>query len=346
MGDFNINYQSNSTNTNLKASIHTLGFKQIVKTSTRTTENSSTLIDLIFANTTANLTNISCFPLSFSDHDMIGCSRKINQLKYSHRIIECRDYRAYDPIVMCDELKNINWSPIEEATDVNTAVDYLNTKLTDIYDRHAPKVQKTVKGRPCKWLTRELKTEMNSRDCQLRKARRTKTENDWSRYKTLRNRCNTLIKKAKSAYHRNVLTENESNPRKFWDAIKAIYPNKPKPVGNISSNLKDINSTVIKFSNYFKSAIVTINTPKKFEIGYVSKISIERELRLLKRKKATGTDNLPPGLLKDSAKFIATPLCYIINLSIQTSTVPTVTTAPYQYYLSYQKFSRKSSTEN
>jgi len=85
---------------------------------------------------------------------------------------------------------------------------------------------------------------------------------------------------------------------------------------------------------------------------------------LLKRNKATGTDNLPLGLLKDSAKFIATPLCYIINLFIQTSTVPTAwKTAkiipifksgnssepgnyrPYQYYLSYQKFSRKPSTE-
>jgi len=139
---------------------------------------------------------------------------------------------------------------------------------------------------------------MNSRDCQLRKARRTKTENDWSRYKTLRNRCNTLIKKAKSAYHRNVLTENESNPRKFWDAIKAIYPNKPKPVGNISSNLKDINSTVIKFSNYFKSAIVTIkilhgNSPtihqhapqRNLKLGTLAKFRSRESCVCLKEKK-------------------------------------------------------------
>ena len=36
----------------------------------------------------------------------------------------------------------------------------------------------------------------------------------------------------------------------------------------------------------------------------------------LKRQKATGIDNLPPGLLKDCTMYIATPLCYIINLSI------------------------------
>ena len=51
---------------------------------------------------------------------------------------------------------------------------------------------------------------------------------------------------------------------------------------------------------------------------------IEKELRSLNRQKATGIDELPPGLLKDCAKGISKPICHIINLSIQTSTVPTI----------------------
>ena len=35
-------------------------------------------------------------------------------------------------------------------------------------------------------------------------------------------------------------------------------------------------------------------------------------------------DKLPPGLLKDCAMYMATSLCYIINLSISTSTIPTI----------------------
>ena len=54
------------------------------------------------------------------------------------------------------------------------------------------------------------------------------------------------------------------------------------------------------------------------------KIFIEKEQRNLKRQKAIRVDNLPPGLLKDCAMHIATPLCYIINLSISTSTIPTI----------------------
>lgn len=43
----------------------------------------------------------------------------------------------------------------------------------------------------------------------------------------------------------------------------------------------------------------------------------------LKRRKATGLDNFPPGLLKDAAPVIARPLTFIINLSLESGTVPT-----------------------
>ena len=48
-------------------------------------------------------------------------------------------------------------------------------------------------------------------------------------------------------------------------------------------------------------------------------INEEEKLKSLRRNKASGVDNLPPGLLKDSTKEIAVPL----TLSISTSTFPT-----------------------
>ena len=53
--------------------------------------------------------------------------------------------------------------------------------------------------------------------------------------------------------------------------------------------------------------------------GYVLK-----HLNRLKRNKATGIDSLPPNLLKDCAEEIAGPISHIINLSLTTSTVPTI----------------------
>ena len=53
----------------------------------------------------------------------------------------------------------------------------------------------------------------------------------------------------------------------------------------------------------------------------VHKLQIYKELRNLKRKKATGLDNFPPGLLKDAASVIAKPLTYVINLSLRSGAV-------------------------
>ena len=54
----------------------------------------------------------------------------------------------------------------------------------------------------------------------------------------------------------------------------------------------------------------------------VSKKIVEKQLKLIKRKKATGVDNLPPGFLKDAATVISQPLCHIINLSLSSGKVP------------------------
>ena len=49
---------------------------------------------------------------------------------------------------------------------------------------------------------------------------------------------------------------------------------------------------------------------------------ILKELKNLKRKKASGLDNFPPGLLKDAAHVLTKPLTFIINFFIETGVVP------------------------
>ena len=115
-------------------------------------------------------------------------------------------------------------------------------------------------------------------------------------------------------------------------------------MGSVSTNKKDSKLTVSRFSNFLKTAIKEIkeatfplinfawrsrddkcaHTNKHFVMRYESKIFIEKNLCSLKREKATGKDSLAPGLLKDCEMHIETPLCYIINLSISTSPIPTI----------------------
>ena len=65
-------------------------------------------------------------------------------------------------------------------------------------------------------------------------------------------------------------------------------------------------------------------TKKIFNFEYVSVIFVRKQLKLLKRSKATGLDNLPPSMLKDAADVICKPLCHIINISLCNGSFPEI----------------------
>ena len=180
---------------------------------------------------------------------------------------------------------------------------------------------------------------MNLRDQLLRRARKVNNESSWKQYKLQRNKCTKRVRKAKATYHQQSLNENRSSPRKFWRNIKSIYPSK---ISNKTQRFKNPENRANSFADYFSNIVgkmktaafpltnfvwrynskKSLRTNKTFHFSYISTSFVERELRKLKRNKATGTDLLPPNLLKDCSKVIAPPLAHILNMSINTNSVP------------------------
>ena len=133
-----------------------------------------------------------------------------------------------------------------------------------------------------------------------------------------------------------MLNEKSGDPKKFWDCIKSIFPNKSAKTTLSLLSRDDAKVRANSFSNYFKNVIRTLKTKafplvdfawrfikpppaktdKRFIFKCVSRVKIERDLRSLQRTKATGIDELLSAMLKDCAKYISSPLCYIINLIV------------------------------
>ena len=201
-------------------------------------------------------------------------------------------------------------------------------------------IEKRVKGKPCNWIDQNIKKEMNKRDKLLRTARGKKSESIWNEYKRQRNKCTSLVRNAKSKYFRNMLDETQVNPKSFWKTIKSIFPTKTKSTEGTSSTT----DRTQRFADYFSTIVQKIKTasfpltnctwryyqkqPLRtrdiFKFKHVSSTYVLKELKKLKRNKATGIDLLPPNMLKDCSEEIAQPLSHIINLSLSTNTVPSL----------------------
>ena len=230
MGDLNVNYHRKEDNTEIKSIISINDFKQTVKEATRITENTATLIDIIITNNPSVIVCTKTVPIAFSDHDLIGCVRKLHHLKYASRVINCRNTKNYSKELMCDELSTQDWTPVYESTDVNYAWTCMKNTILSCFDKLAPVIKKRIRGKPSPWLTDELKKAMNIRDMLLRKSRKTKSASDISAYKKKRNEVNSLLNKSKQAYYRDLLNETSNKLDSFWNVIKKLYPsNRTKP---------------------------------------------------------------------------------------------------------------------
>ena len=67
---------------------------------------------------------------------------------------------------------------------------------------------------------------------------------------------------------------------------------------------------------------ISKRTANVFNFQLVTNAEVEKAIKSIKRSKATGIDDLPPGLIKDAASVISVPLSHIINLSLETGNFP------------------------
>ncbi len=86
--DYNINWLDKKIKQKLKMIMSKYNFQQIVKTPTRITRNSKTLIDLIYTNREERITKTYNLITGLSDHNMTLAVRKLAKNTYIHIFIE------------------------------------------------------------------------------------------------------------------------------------------------------------------------------------------------------------------------------------------------------------------
>lgn len=107
----------------LKDILRSMHFVQRIVKPSRMTQNSSTLIDINASMHPQNIPLSGVIPLGLSDHNMVGCVRKINSLKLQSRTATCRNYSTYNAEIFNVDLKNISWDHVINAPNVNCSCE-------------------------------------------------------------------------------------------------------------------------------------------------------------------------------------------------------------------------------
>lgn len=186
MGDFNIdilveNYYSKK----VKKVMEKIGMKQYIKDSTRITDKSKTLIDLVFANTEIDA-KVKYTP-AITDHAWIHIKMR-REKKEDKR---WRNYITREKNFLIEEFER-QWNDNKQNQEgtmmsilTERKADQLVNNIIKILDNTAPKrnVKIPNKWYNNKWYTDEIKRETKQKDLAYKKAKQTQKEEDWERFK-------------------------------------------------------------------------------------------------------------------------------------------------------------------
>ena len=352
LGDLNCNLKSATLdhNSNLLTNIANLfNLRQLIDESTRITESSSTLIDVIFTNVPDKIVCSGVSHIGISDHSLVYAFRKLSTgfSSRGHSTVTYRNFKNFNSTNFRNDMRQQNWDDILNYDDPNNMWHVWKDTFNNVAERHAPLQTKRVRVSKSPWITPELKQCMHERDVLKIKASRSNDPDDWKVFKRSRNLVNSEIKNAKALYYANALHENKNNLKKTWNIINELTSR--KQYNSHVSELKVNGSSITnpqELSNEFNDYFVNIG-PKladkitcnqntnsymeylepldngiNFQMKTITSSNVFSMLSKLSKSKATGLDRISARLLRECPDLIADSLCLIFNHSINSGVFP------------------------
>ena len=263
-------------------------------------------LDHIYTSVPEKLSHVQVKVCGSSDHRLILATRYAKNIKDNIRYCKKRSYKNFDEKKFMQEVEKIKWWEVYSCQDIDMAVDIFTRKLTDILDIMAPIRRFQIRTKYAAWVTVDTKSKMKDRDMAQQTATANGHEDDWDRYKKIRNEVTSQLRKDKLNWQQEKLSSCEtSDTGKLWKNIlgwlnwtSASSPTKLLSHGNLETSPSRIAEVQNKF--------------------YIDKVkTIRRDLS------GQDKDPLKAYIIKQTRKNIVPSVCHILNLSLQANKFPT-----------------------
>lgn len=328
VGDFNINFLNIENPVN--SCFQSYNFTQLLNEPTRITSRTGTLIDPIMVTNTNFVNSSGTLPAdNISDHRMVYCDINIVKNRSQPKLITYRCFDNFNLNLFLDDLQSLPWWYIINEVNVDTKISIFNNMILSIFDRHAPIKEIRVTKPKAPWMTQGIKISMRQRDLALSQFKRTRSDNDWIRYKQLRNNTLSMVRRGKKAYLDALSSKN--NPRETWSALRNL---------NVRSN----NSVLLpaelsdpdELNGYFGAILQsTSNCDNKVQyyngnsynnnINFDFKLATVEEVHIVLnslKSNAIGVDEISAIMLKYCSPFVDKFITHIINCCLEINYYP------------------------
>ena len=178
LGDTNcdmIDLTNNDTK-NLKRLLAKFNLAQLIKSPTRTTATSKTIIDHIITNRSEAVSKSGVLACGISDHDVVFMTKhmRLPKLRAPPRLLNVRNYKKFNLNAFRQDMHNVPFDKIKSISkNANEMWILWKAFFLDILNKHAPIVNIKVKGNNIPYVTSELKRMIRQRDYLTAKANKT-----------------------------------------------------------------------------------------------------------------------------------------------------------------------------
>ena len=345
LGDFNLNVLNAQSARKITELCHQYNLSQLISEPTNFTESSSSVNDLILVSDLLSV-DISGVgePFLMQDiryHCLVFCIFKFKRhvVKPFRRKIWMYEQGNYD--LFRQKVYDFDWKSIRD-NDVNLYARTFTDNLLNIAEECIP--TKNVTIRPCDlpWLNNNIRKLMRQRNRLYKRYKKKKTSALFDKFKQLRNKVTSNLRKAKQEYIRSLaykLKTSNLSLQDYWRTLKSfIKPSQTStipPLFHENAYISDTNEKANLINNFFAEQSVLddqlATLPDSVDNGGPSLDSIvftptevKDILNTLKLGKASGPDNVNNRILKEAAVPLSDPLCDLFNYSMSKRVCPNI----------------------
>lgn len=345
LGDMNVDVSSQSLNSRiLKSLLLQHNFTQLIKTATRITETSQTLIDLIVTNSPDKQCDSGVISTGIADHELIYTIRSKSKVTNIPKVINVRSIKSVNSEKLNKYITAGPWWAFNmNSNDVDNCFNLLNATVQMAFDKFCPKKTMRVKRNGPRWWTPTINKLLKTRDAA--KPKNTNSPQERDEFRKIRNQCVRAVREEKSKQLEKLAEENENPSKSYWklfneeigrkqseSTIKSMMNENTSQLLTENKNIADylcdtystespqIHGSVNNFTN--SNWTPSSQCHDKLNEFSFSLQEIQSAIQKLKNYKTPGTDGVTPEMLKIISPSVSPILEYLFNLSARTGIYP------------------------